>query len=82
MGRIHKEIMEFERSFEIKSNFMMKCDEKLDKLIFLKRRVENESKKSKSRNLNQDLRRNHQVNEIEISKIENREKPKLKLKLT
>ena len=35
----------------------------------------------KSRNLDQDSWRNHQVNEIEISEFENRKKPKLKLKL-
>ena len=36
----------------------------------------------KSLNLDQDSRRNHQVNKREISKIKNHVKPKLKLKLT
>ena len=39
-GRVHGEIKEFERSFEIRSNRIMKCDEKLGKLIFLERRLE------------------------------------------
>ena len=33
----------------------------------------------KSLNLDQDLRRNHQVNKRDIFKIENHKKPKLKL---
>ena len=46
-GRNHEEIREFEISFEIQLNRMMKCDEKLGKLIFLERRLEGESTKSK-----------------------------------
>ena len=36
-----------ERSLEIRSNRMMKCDEKLGKLIFLERRLKGKSTKSK-----------------------------------
>ena len=61
---------------------MMKYGEKLGKLIFLERRLEEKSRNQKSQNLDQDSRRNHQVNEIEISNFENHEKMKLKLKLT
>ena len=60
----------------------MNHGEKIGKLIFLERGLENESKKLKLLNLDQDSWRNHQVNKGEISEIENREKPKLKLKLT
>ena len=55
----------------------MNHGEKLEKFIFLERRLENESTESKSLNLDQDLRRNHQVNKREIFEIKNREKPKL-----
>ena len=37
----------FEISFEMTSNQMMKCGEKLGKLIFLERRLEEKSTKSK-----------------------------------
>ena len=60
----------------------MKCGEKLVKLIFLKENSKTNPRNQKSQNLDQDSRRNHQVNEIEISAFENHEKPKLKLKLT
>ena len=32
-------------SFEIRSNWMMKCGEKLEKLIFMERRLEGKSMK-------------------------------------
>ena len=54
---------------------MMKCGEKLGKLIFLEGRLEDESTKSK-------ITKFDQANEIEISEFKNHEKPKLKLKLT
>ena len=57
----------------------MNHGEKLGKLIFLERGLENVSTRAKSLNLDQDLQRNHQVNKREISEIENHEKPKLKL---
>ena len=47
----------------------MKCGKKLGKLIFLKRKLEDESTKSKIMKFGQDSRRNDQVNEIEISKL-------------
>ena len=56
----------------------MKCGETLGKLIFLERRLEGKSTKSKSQNLDQDSHRNRRVNEIEISDFENRQKLKLK----
>ena len=56
---------------------MMICVEKLGKLILFERKLENESTKSKSQNFDQDSQRNHQVNEIEVSEIENHEKPRL-----
>ena len=61
---------------------MMNHGEKLGKLIFLERGLESDSMESKSLNLDKDSRRNHQVNKREIFEIEDREKPKLKLKLT
>ena len=41
---------------------MMNHDEKLKKLTFLERGLENESTYQKSLNLDQNLQRNHQVN--------------------
>ena len=59
---------------------MMKCGEKLGKLIFLERRLEDtESKVTK---FGSSFAKKYEVNEIEISKFHNHEKPKLKLKLT
>ena len=46
-GRIHRKKGNFEISFGIQSNQMMKCDEKLGKLIFLERRLKEESMESK-----------------------------------
>ena len=60
----------------------MKCDEKLGKLIFLEEDLKENPHNHKSLNLDQDSRRNHRVNKIQISEIKNDEKPKLKLKLT
>ena len=56
----------------------MNHGEKLGKLIFLERGLEKESTNQKSLNLDQDLRRKHQVTKRKISKIENHETPKLK----
>ena len=52
----------------------MNHGEILVKLIFLKRGLEKNPRNQKSLNLDHDLRRNHQVNKIEISEIENHEK--------
>ena len=57
----------------------MNHGEKLGKLIYLERRLENESRESKSLNFDQVLRRNYQVSKREISEIKNRKKSKLKL---
>ena len=58
---------------------MMKCGEKLGKLIFfLKEDLKSNPRNQKSRNFDQDSRRNRRVNEIEIFEFENREKLKLK----
>ena len=46
-GRIHGEIGKFEIDFEIRSNQMMNCGEKLGKLIFLERTFQDESMESK-----------------------------------
>ena len=68
-------------SSKIQSNRMI--NEKLGKLIFFwKEDFKTNPWNQKSLNLDQDSQRNHQVNKREISEIENREKPKLKLKLT
>ena len=62
---------------------MMNHGEKLGKLIYLERRVEKKNPRNqKPLNLDQESKRNHQVNKREIFKIEYHEKPKLKLKLT
>ena len=60
----------------------MNHGEKLGKLIYLDRRLENESTKKKSLNLDQDSLRSNQLNKRDISEIINHEKSKLKLKLT
>ena len=60
----------------------MNHGEKLGKLIFLERGLETNPHNQISLDLGQDSQRNHQVNKREISEFENREKPKLKLKLT
>ena len=57
----------------------MNHGEKLGKLIYLERILENKSRESKSLNLDQVSRRNYQVNKREIFEIKNREKLKLKL---
>ena len=61
---------------------MMNHGEKLGKLIFLERGIEKNPWNQISLNLDQDLRRNHQVNKREIFEIKNHQKPNLKLKLT
>ena len=60
----------------------MKCGYKLRNLIFLERRLQDQSTEQKSLNLDQDSRRNHRMNKKEIFEKLNRGKPKLKLKLT
>ena len=61
----------------------MKYGKKFRKLIIIfKEDSKTNPQNQKSWNLDQNSQRNNQVNEIEISKFENREKPKLKLKLT
>ena len=61
---------------------MIKCGANLGKLIFFKQDMKTNPRNQKSLNLIRESRRNHQVNEIEISEIENRKKPKLGVKLT
>ena len=50
--------------------------------IFWKEESKRNPRNQKSQNLDQDSRRNHQVNKREIFEIKICEKPKLKLKLT
>ena len=57
---------------------MMKCGEKLAKLKFLERRLENKSMESKLTKFGSRFARKSS-SKIEISEIENREKQKLKL---
>ena len=45
-------------------------------------KIKKNPQNKKSLNLDQDLRRNHQMNKREFSEKENHKKPKLKLKLT
>ena len=61
---------------------MMNHGEKLGKLIFLERGLENESTKSKITEFRSRFAQKSSMNKRVISEIENREKPKLKLKLT
>ena len=60
---------------------MIICGEKLGKLNLCKENSKTNPRNQKLQNLDQDSRINHQVNEIEISKIENRKKIKIEIKI-